>query len=124
MAEKYKCNGYSDIKIFHNTDLLNNDETSTDCILNGDYIKIEEDLNIDSYFYQSLFSKYKKSKKIQVDCEIDDKKIFRTFPEDITFKELKDALLTIKEISTKYRDNFYMLLNSFIIDEKKNIERF
>ena len=39
IAEKFKCNNYSTIKLFHDTEILLNDDTSIDTISDGDFIK-------------------------------------------------------------------------------------
>ena len=53
IAEKYKSNKYYQIKhLLHNTIILENDDSSIDCILNGDSIKIIEFLeDCDLYYY-------------------------------------------------------------------------
>ena len=52
---KYKSFKYSEItKLMHNNIILENDDSSIDCILNGDSIKIMEFLNCDTSYYDSL----------------------------------------------------------------------
>ena len=59
IAGKFKCIKYSTIKLFHDTEILLNDDTSIDSISDGDYIKINENLDINDFYYKSLFLKHK-----------------------------------------------------------------
>jgi len=63
IAEKYKSSYFYEIKqLIHNNKILENDNSSIDCILEGDSIKIIEFLDdCDLTYYDSLFLKHKNS---------------------------------------------------------------
>ena len=59
-------NIYSDIKLYHNNKLLNDDDSSIEFILNGDTISVKSDTNFNSLYYQSILEIYKDSPKINI----------------------------------------------------------
>ena len=66
-ARYYKKFEYSEIQLFHNEKFLNNDETSIDCINEGDEIKIIEQLHgIDFSYYDLYLSKHKNEHLINI----------------------------------------------------------
>ena len=58
-ANRFKNFKYSDIKLFHKNNLLENDDSSIDNISINDSIKIVEELDVDLSYYNSLLEKYK-----------------------------------------------------------------
>ena len=50
-SEKFRCHKYSEIKLLHNAEILDNDDTSIECISNQDIIKINESLDVDTSYY-------------------------------------------------------------------------
>jgi len=94
-STNFRCKEYSDIKLYHNTVLLYDDDTSIECISNGDIIKINEYLDIDPSFYKTLLLKYKNSKMINIG-------FFKYFPVDITVMDMIKAFLTEIEVPFKY----------------------
>ena len=58
-SNEFKINKYSDLKLYHNGKLLDNDDSTINCILSGDCIQIIEDLNIDSYFINHFLKNMK-----------------------------------------------------------------
>ena len=66
-AISYKKFDHSEIQLFHNEKFLNDDETSIDCINEGDEIKIIEQLHgIDFSYYDLYLSKHKKEPLINI----------------------------------------------------------
>ena len=60
-STKFRRYKYSVMKLFHNTILLDDDDTSIEGISNGDIIKINEYLDVDTSFSETLLLKYKNS---------------------------------------------------------------
>ena len=112
IAEKYKSNKYYQIKhLLHNNIILENDDSSIDCILNGDSIKIIEFLeDCDLYYYDSLIKNHKNSPMMFNILfsyhEKELKKIVLNFPIDTTVMEMKKSFLCKMEIPFKFIDCF------------------
>jgi hypothetical protein len=111
IAGKFKCNDYSTIKLFHNTEILLNDDSSIDCISNGDFIKINEILDINDFYYKSLCLKHKNTNIINLRL-VGHAKIARSFPEEITINEMINAFLMELKIPTYFKNNFKFIFNS------------
>ena len=69
-SHKYKKFEYSDFQLFHNGKFMNNDETTIDCIKEGDEIKIIELLHgVDFSYYDIYLLKHKNELKILIKFE-------------------------------------------------------
>jgi len=102
-SERFRCHQYSEIKLLHNTEILDNDDTSIECISNQDIIKINESLDVDTSFYESLLLKYKNSDGISIHLNKSDGiKIVRYFPSDLTVLDMMKVFLSIMKIPFKY----------------------
>ena len=92
IAEKYKSSKYYEIiRLVHNNEILENDESSIDCILNGDSINITEFFDCDLSYYDSILLKHKNSLMItNIVFNFSYKKTFIPYlPNDITVIEMK-----------------------------------
>ena len=110
-AQKFKCNRFSDIKLFYNAELLYNDDTLIDLKSNVGFIKINESLDIDESFYKTLLQKYKDSELIY-NIRLhgnDGKTLIRHFPKVITVKEMIKAFLMEMKIPIYLISNFYIM---------------
>ena len=93
-ARKFSCeildgNIYSEIKLYHNNKLLNDDDTSIEFILNGDTICVKSDTNFNSLYYQSILEIYKDSLKINAIFQSSTGfKLSRVFPNNISIKQM------------------------------------
>ena len=75
--KKFEC---SEIQLFHNETFLNDDETSIDCINEGDEIKIIEQLHgVDFSYYNLYLSKHKNEPLINIIIYIVWKEIKKLF---------------------------------------------
>lgn len=118
IAKKYRTSLYSEItKLIHNNKLLENNDSSIDCILNGDSIKIIECLDWDETYLSysdSLLLKHKNSPMIyyiyfahKSSGEI----TILHLPIDITVNEMKKIYLCKKGIPFKFIDLFDFIFN-------------
>ena len=111
-STKFRFHKYSEIKLLHNAVKLDDDDTSIECISNGDNIKINEYLDLDTSYYESLCLKYKNSKFINITLNRrnGDKiiKIIKSFPVDITILDMMKVFITIMEIPFKYFDGKFI----------------
>ena len=55
--------------LFHNTVLLDDDDTSIACISNGDIFKIDEYLDVEISLSETLLLKYINSELINIKCQ-------------------------------------------------------
>ena len=95
----------------HNNKILENDDSSIDCILNGDSIKIIEFLDCDLTYYYSLLLKHKNSPKINFAFDgSEHDRIFLSLPEDITVIEMKKSYLSKMEIPFKYLEEEFIFI--------------
>ena len=118
LAERFKCNKYSEIKLFHNNELLPNDDSFIDCLSNGDFIKIKEDLDIEPFYYNSLIEKYKKFPKIRIIITNDaGQKYLRDLPKTITIEEMIKAFLSEMKIPFKYKIYYIFYYNAQDLNE-------
>ena len=102
-SERFRCHKYSEIKLLHNTEILDNDDTSIECISNQDIIKINESLDVDTSFYESLLLKYKNFDGINISLyKSDGITIGRYFPSDLTVLDMMKVFLSIMKIPFKY----------------------
>lgn len=88
-----------------------NDDSSIDCISNGDFIKINEILDINDFYYKSLCLKHKNTNIINLRL-VGHAKIARSFPEEITINEMINAFLMELKIPTYFKNNFMFIFNS------------
>ena len=113
LAKRFRCNKYSEIELFHNNELLPNDDSFIDCLSNGDFIEIKEDLDIEPFYYNSLIEKYKKFPKISIIITNDKgQKYLRSLPKTITIKEMIKAILSEMKIPFKYKRNYIFYYNT------------
>jgi len=113
MAEKYKSSIFYSIKqLIHNNKILENDDSSIDCILEGDSIKIIEFLDdCDLAYYDSLLLKYKNLLSPEINVvfsTISQYKVGMVFPEDITGIEMKKSFCSREKFPFKYIKNNYL----------------
>ena len=127
IAEKYKSSEYYEIiQLMHNNILLENDDSSIDCILDGDSIKIMEFLDCDLSYYDSLILKHKNSPIIKnITFQTETKLINITYlPNDITAAEMKKSCFCRLRIPFKYIDEFFFLLDGSIINDNQILKDF
>ena len=118
LAKWFRCNKYSEIELFHNNELLPNDDSFIDCLSNGDFIKIKEDLDIEPFYYNSLIEKYKKFPKISIIITNDaGQKYLRELPKSITIEEMIKAFLSEMKIPFKYKRNYKFNYNAQDLNE-------
>ena len=89
VAESFRNIKYSDIALFYKNQLLNNDESTIEFILDGDSIKMDEILDVDLNYYNSLLSKKPSEDLYNVTLETSSGKINRAFPLDTTIEEIQ-----------------------------------
>ena len=122
IAENYKSFEYYEItQLIHNNKILENDESSIDCISDGDSIKIIEALdNHDSPYYDYLLTKYNNSqiRAVIFKCEWADSKVIN-LPVDITGIEMKRSFLCKMDIPFKYIGEFRFIYNSKLVDNNE-----
>jgi len=122
-SRMFKCQKYSSIKLFHNTEILDDDDTSIECISNGDIIKINEYLDIDSSFYKSLLLKHKNSKRIKIGLYSSSGIVlFKDFPIDATIIDMIKVFLTEMKIPFKNLKEFSFIYNGEILNNSKKKE--
>ena len=121
-SEKFRCHKYSEIKLLHNAEILDNDDTSIECISNQDIIKINESLDVDTSYYESLLLKYKNFDGINISLESSSGiKITRYFPSDLTVLDMMKVFLSIMEIPIKYLySDGYFAYNGRNLSHQKN----
>ena len=89
--------------------MLDNNDSTIDCILSGDCIKIVEDLKIDSSYYNSLFEKYKNKNTYEIRFEDSNTNLllkYMSFPNGISEKEMIKAFLYNMKIPYEKRNYF------------------
>ena len=130
IAENYKSSFYYEIKkLIHNNKILENDDSSIDCILNGDSIKIIEFLDdCDLAYHDSVLLKHKKSEyKKMINIYFEDLYNQRTnihFPEDVTGIEIKKSYCSKKEIPFKYLKDFIFLCSATELSDDEIISNY
>ena len=119
-AEYYKSSYYYEIKqLIHNNKILENDDSSIDCILNGDSLKIIEFLDCDLSFYDSLLLKHKNSSMIN-NILFDNKrgiKLLLHFPEDVI--EMIKSFLCKFEVPFEHINKFKLFHNGLHLKENE-----
>lgn len=111
-------NIYSEIKLYHNNKLLNNDDSSIDFILNGDIISVKSDTNFNSLYYQSILEIYKDSPKINITFRNTSGYRFNLIlPDNISIKQMFKIFL--KEMNLeKNKDSLNFLFNGVTMSTK------
>jgi len=102
----------------HNAEILDNDDTSIEYISNQDIIKINESLDVDTSYYESLLLKYKNFDGINILLESSSGiNIAKYFPSDLT------VFLSIMGIPFKYlySDGFFTYNGCELIHQKNKI---
>ena len=108
----------------HNAEILDNDDTSIECISNQDIIKINESLDVDTSYYESLLLKYKNFDGINILLESSSGiNIAKYFPSDLTVFDMMKVFLSIMEIPFKYlySDGFFNYNGCELIHQKNEI---
>ena len=100
-AERFRSIKYSDIKLYYKNQLLANDESTIEFISNGDSINMNEILDVDLNYYNSLISKNSSKNLYNVILETSSKKINRAFPKNSTIEEILKSFLSIMRIPFK-----------------------
>ena len=122
IAQNYKIEQYSDIKLFHKNKLIENDDSPIEFILNNDSIKIIEELDVDLSYYNKLLLNFTNQKMKSVVLETGEgKKISRPFPIEATIQQILKSFLSIMKIPFKNYKNFYFLYNGKKLDIRDNI---
>ena len=109
-------NIYSDIKLFHNNKLLENDDSTIECILDGDLIKIIPDVDYNNSEYKSLLEKHKNSPIINI-IFIGNSgfKLIRPFPNNITIKKMFEIFFkSIKIKENKIKEFVFIYSGEYI----------
>jgi hypothetical protein len=125
IAEKYKSSEYYEIiQLNHNNKKLENDDSSIDCILNGDSIKIIEFLDCDTSYIDSLLLKHKNSPIIHnIKFNTTTGHIFPLhLPNDITGFEMKKAFCAKMKIPFKFINKFSFIYNAYQIKDNAILE--
>jgi len=119
-STKFRRYKYSVMKLFHNTILLDDDDTSIEGISNGDIIKINEYLDVDTSFSETLLLKYKNSKRINITCtKTNGVKFAKSLPVDITVLDMIKAFVAAMGIPFKSFEGIF-LYNGMDLTDKKN----
>lgn len=116
---QYKCLSNTEIALIYKNYILTEDETSIDCISEGDVIIILENRNYpDNSFYDSIMKKNNDPKNIIIIRFIDDyreKPIFDIpFPSNITFEEM----VKIFNLKFGYCQSDFVFLNYMFTNKK------
>ena len=88
VAESFRNIKYSDIALYYKNQLLNNDESTIEFISDGDSNKMDEKLDIDLNYYNSLLSQKSNKDLNNITLETSISKINRAFPKDATIEEI------------------------------------
>ena len=119
-ANKFKSinnsNLYSDIKLFHNNKLLENDDSTIECILDGDLIKIIPDVDYNYSEYKSLLEENKNSPIINFIFIGDSRfNLVRKFPNNITIKKMFEIFFkSIKIKENKIKEFVFIYSGEYI----------
>ena len=118
-AEKFKINKYSDMKLFYKNKILNNDETNTYDIYNGDEVNLIEEFK-DVYeqdYYEKYLIKYKNGNLINITFETPSGQFINIIlPKNITIKEMINKYFWKMKISEKYKNNFIFTYKESTLD--------
>jgi len=123
VAESFRNIKYSDIALYYKNQLLNNDESTIEFISDGDPIKMDEILDADLNYYNSLLSKKPSKYLYNITLEINSSKINRAFPKDATIEEIIKSFLSEMRIPFKlYLKDYYIKYGSRVLHlEDKNV---
>jgi len=123
VAERFQILKYSDIKLYYKNQLLANDESTIEFISNGDSISMNEILDVDLNYYNSLISKNSSKDLYNVTLETSSKKINRAFPKNATIEEIIKSFLSIMRIPFKlYLKDYYIRYGHWVLHlEDKNV---
>ena len=108
----------------HNAEILDNDDTSIECISYQDIIKINESLDVDTSYYESLLLKYKNFDGKNISLERSSGIIIsKYFPSDLTVLDMMKVFLSIMGIPFKYlySDCFFTYNGCELIHQKNEI---
>ena len=130
-SHKYKRFQYSDFQLFHNGKFMNDDETTIDCIKEGDEIKIIELLHgVDFSYYDMYLLKHKNESKILI--KFDSPSIgnkFLNLTASTSISEMAKIYFNLINVPKyKIKENFSLFYNNEKLDfndestiESKNI---
>ena len=123
--KKFEC---SEIQLFHNETFLNDDETSIDCINEGDEIKIIEQLHgVDFSYYKLYLSKHKNEPLINIRIYIVWKQIKRIFhfTNNTSIEEMIKIIFNELFIPENQRKEYYFLFNGYKLNfyDKSTLEQ-
>lgn len=123
IAERFRNIKYSDIALYYKNQLLNNDESTIEFISDGDPIKMDEILDADLNYYNSLLSKKPSKYLYNITLETSSSKINRAFPKDATIEEIIKSFLSEMRIPFKlYLKDYYIKYGSRVLHlEDKNV---
>lgn len=114
-ASQLNINKYANIQLFYNNQLIDNNDSNINFLSNGDQIIINEVMDYDPSYYDSLFINNNSGVRNIKFINNDDIEtiLFCTFPNDITAKKLIQAFLNKKHIPYQKRDYFsFQIRNS------------
>jgi hypothetical protein len=121
-ARKYRINIYSDIKLFYKNQILNEDESTIDNILDNDIIYIYETLEgIDPSYYNLYLYQHNNEKQFNIIFNLlstQVKKVMR-FTLNTTIEEMIILFFCEMKISKKYQNNFKFIYNSITLNENE-----
>jgi hypothetical protein len=128
IANKFKAHEFSDIELYLKDNFLENDESSIECILNGDIIRIKEELDLDFFYIKNLINNfYKYSKKIKIKFiyyfAMKNREIILKIPSQITIKQLIEACMIKIRMPFKYKNQiiFFDSFNNILFYEDYNL---
>ena len=125
-AEKYKKYKYSDMQLYHKERFMNADETTIDCVGDGDEIKIIEEIHgVDFSYYDLYLLKHQNEPKINVIFIVDSglKKMLN-LTLNTTVEEMIKMISFELNIPTKFSCNFFFISDREIlrIDDKSTLK--
>ena len=123
VAERFRNIKYSDIALYYKNQLLNNDESTIEFISDGNSIKMDEILDVDLNYYNSLLSQKSSKDLNSIILETSSSKINRAFPKDATIEEIIKSFLSEMKIPFKlYLKDYYSKYSYRVLHlEDKNV---
>ena len=123
VAERFRNIKYSDIALYYKNQLLNNDESTIEFMSDGDSIKMDEILDVDLNYYNSLLSQKSNKDLNNITLEASSSKINRAYQKDATIEEIIKSFLSEMRIPFKlYLKDYYIKSGSRVLHlEDKNV---
>ena len=117
----FEFNHYSPVKLFHKNSLLSNDDSPINFISNGDIIKIQSDIDYNNSYFRALLEIHKSAPLINISFKGGSGfYLSRSFPNDITFKEMFEAFFNILKIPNYERTLYMFLYDGKRLNENNN----